>query len=109
VRETELKEFTWKRTAARYVIPAHYKTSGTASKADTVMPTAEDRRGLHPVHSTRPADHREMHATLQCHIGTDTLSLARLGARMSGLDFSPLHCTRRERLAHSYTLQARTR
>lgn len=26
---------------------------------------------------------------LQCHIGTDTLSLARLGAQMTGLDFSP--------------------
>ncbi len=26
---------------------------------------------------------------LQCHIGTDTLSLARLGARMTGVDFSP--------------------
>ena len=26
---------------------------------------------------------------LQCHIGTDTLSLARLGGRMTGLDFSP--------------------
>jgi SAM-dependent methyltransferase len=26
---------------------------------------------------------------LQCHIGTDTLSLARLGARTTGLDFSP--------------------
>jgi SAM-dependent methyltransferase len=26
---------------------------------------------------------------LQCHIGTDTISLARLGARMTGLDFSP--------------------
>ncbi|MEO9237059.1 MAG: class I SAM-dependent methyltransferase, partial [Jatrophihabitantaceae bacterium] len=26
---------------------------------------------------------------LQCHIGTDTLSLQRLGARMTGLDFSP--------------------
>jgi SAM-dependent methyltransferase len=26
---------------------------------------------------------------LQCHIGTDTLSLARLGARVTGLDFSP--------------------
>ncbi len=26
---------------------------------------------------------------LQCHIGTDTLSLARLGADMTGLDFSP--------------------
>ena len=27
---------------------------------------------------------------LQCHIGTDTLSLARLGARVTGLDFSPI-------------------
>jgi SAM-dependent methyltransferase len=26
---------------------------------------------------------------LQCHLGTDTLSLSRLGARMTGLDFSP--------------------
>ena len=26
---------------------------------------------------------------LQCHIGTDTISLARLGAQMTGLDFSP--------------------
>ena len=25
---------------------------------------------------------------LQCHLGTDTVSLARLGARMTGLDFS---------------------
>lgn len=35
-----------------------------------------DITGLHGVH-------------LQCHIGTDTLSLQRLGARMTGLDFSP--------------------
>lgn len=27
---------------------------------------------------------------LQCHIGTDTLSLARLGATMTGVDFSPV-------------------
>ena len=26
---------------------------------------------------------------LQCHIGSDTLSLARLGGRMTGVDFSP--------------------
>ena len=36
---------------------------------------------------------------LQCHIGTDTISLARLGARMSGLDFSPAALVEARRLA----------
>lgn len=39
---------------------------------------------------------------LQCHIGTDTVSLARLGARMTGLDFSPAA------LAQARALVART-
>ncbi len=38
---------------------------------------------------------------LQCHIGTDTLSLARLGARMSGLDFSALALERARQLAQA--------
>ena len=36
---------------------------------------------------------------LQCHIGTDTISLARLGARMTGLDFSPASIDVANRLA----------
>jgi SAM-dependent methyltransferase len=40
------------------------------------LPLLGDLTGLRGVH-------------LQCHIGTDTISLARLGARMTGLDFSP--------------------
>ena len=36
---------------------------------------------------------------LQCHIGTDTLSLARLGAHMTGLDFSPQSLEQARRLA----------
>jgi SAM-dependent methyltransferase len=40
------------------------------------LPLLGDVAGLRGVH-------------LQCHIGTDTNSLARLGARMTGLDFSP--------------------
>lgn len=36
---------------------------------------------------------------LQCHIGTDTLSLSRCGARMSGLDFSPSAIEAARRLA----------
>jgi SAM-dependent methyltransferase len=40
------------------------------------LPRLGDVRGKRAVH-------------LQCHIGTDTVSLARLGARITGLDFSP--------------------
>jgi SAM-dependent methyltransferase len=36
---------------------------------------------------------------LQCHIGTDTISLARLGAHMTGLDFSPASIEQARRLA----------
>lgn len=36
---------------------------------------------------------------LQCHIGTDTISLARLGARMTGLDLSPASLAEARRLA----------
>jgi SAM-dependent methyltransferase len=41
-------------------------------------------------------------AHLQCHIGTDTLSLARLGALVTGLDFSPVS------VAEARTLVAET-
>ncbi len=36
---------------------------------------------------------------LQCHIGTDTISLSRLGGRMTGLDFSPAALVQARRLA----------
>jgi SAM-dependent methyltransferase len=44
---------------------------------------------------------------LQCHIGTDTLSLARLGARMTGLDLSPASLAQANRLAQSTATQIR--
>jgi SAM-dependent methyltransferase len=36
---------------------------------------------------------------LQCHIGTDTISLVRLGARMTGIDFSPASVAEARRLS----------
>lgn len=54
-----------------------YRTDAT-HLSDVVrfdLPRLGDVNGLDGVH-------------LQCHIGSDTLSLARLGARMTGLDFS---------------------
>ncbi|PZS34516.1 MAG: SAM-dependent methyltransferase [Pseudonocardiales bacterium] len=50
------------------------------------LPLLGDVNGLRGVH-------------LQCHIGTDTLSLSRLGARMTGLDFSPESLVQARRLA----------
>ena len=48
----------------------------------------------------RLGDVRDLDAVhLQCHIGTDTLSLSRLGARMTGLDFSAAALTEARRLA----------
>lgn len=38
---------------------------------------------------------------LQCHLGTDTVSLSRLGARLSGLDFSPAAIAAARDLARS--------
>ena len=42
---------------------------------------------------------------LQCHIGTDTVSLARLGARMSGLDFSGPAVAQAQSFADSLRLE----
>jgi SAM-dependent methyltransferase len=68
-------------------VPAHVASPGyrvqrfiddPAHLSDVVrfdLPLLGDIRGLRGVH-------------LQCHIGTDTVSLERLGARMTGLDFS---------------------
>lgn len=50
------------------------------------VPRLGDIAGLRGVH-------------LQCHIGTDTVSLSRLGARMTGLDFSSAALTEARRLA----------
>lgn len=50
------------------------------------LPRLGDIRGVRGVH-------------LQCHIGTDTLSLARLGAQMTGLDLSTASLEQARRLA----------
>lgn len=52
------------------------------------LPRLGDVRGLRGVH-------------LQCHIGTDTISLARLGATMTGLDFSPAAITEAKKIAQA--------
>jgi SAM-dependent methyltransferase len=82
-QEREANLANWESRVAIHVASQEYDVdalvAGTRRLSDVVAfdaPFLGDLTGLDAVH-------------LQCHIGTDTLSLARLGARVAGLDFSP--------------------
>jgi SAM-dependent methyltransferase len=79
----ELNRASWDDRAAAHAASPSYAVerfvADPAFVSDVVRfdrPLLGDIGGAHGVH-------------LQCHIGTDTLSRARLGARMTGLDLSP--------------------
>jgi len=82
----------WDERAPVHAASADYalgRFDDPAYVSDTVAfdrPRLGDIRGLRGVH-------------LQCHLGTDTVSLARLGARMSGLDFSSVALAEARRLS----------
>jgi 2-polyprenyl-3-methyl-5-hydroxy-6-metoxy-1,4-benzoquinol methylase len=90
-----LNKANWDERAALHAASADYQTQrfidSPAHLSEVVrfdLPRLGDNRGLRAVH-------------LQCHIGTDTLSLARLGAQMSGLDFSPASLEQARLLANA--------
>lgn len=86
----------WDGRAAAHAASPEYAVARFAEEPDFLSdvvrfdrPLLGDVAGLRGVH-------------LQCHIGTDTVSLSRLGARMTGLDFSAeslVHARRIARLA----------
>ena len=74
----------WDDRAPAHAASADYGLARFAADPDALSDVvAFDRPRLGDVASLRG-----LH--LQCHIGTDTLSLHRLGARMTGLDLSPV-------------------
>lgn len=88
-----LNKANWDERAPLHAASAEYATAAFIDDprhlSDVVrfdLPLLGDISGLRGVH-------------LQCHIGTDTLSLARLGAQMTGLDFSPAALTQARALA----------
>ena len=89
----DLNRASWDDRAAAHADSPDYAfeqyVSDPSFLSDVVrfdLPLLGDIGGLRGVH-------------LQCHIGTDTLSLARLGATMSGLDFSGESLAQARRLA----------
>jgi SAM-dependent methyltransferase len=92
----ELNRVNWDERAEPHARSASYAVEQFVTDPDHLSDVVRfdqvrlgDIKGLRGVH-------------LQCHIGTDTLSLHRLGARMTGLDFSGAA------LAQARELSART-
>jgi SAM-dependent methyltransferase len=89
----ELNRASWDERAPAHAASRDYAVDRYASDpghlSDIVrfdLPLLGDIAGLRCIH-------------LQCHIGTDTVSLARLGADMTGLDFSPASLAEARRIA----------
>jgi SAM-dependent methyltransferase len=90
-----LNRAQWDEKAPAHAVSRGYNVQGLIDDPELLSevvrfdrPRLGDVEGLRAVH-------------LQCHIGTDTLSLHRLGARVTGLDFSPAS------LAEARTIAAR--
>ena len=89
----DLNRANWDDRAAAHAASPDYSFDRFATDPDFLshvvtfdLPRLGDVRGLRGVH-------------LQCHIGTDTISLARLGASMTGLDFSGASLAEARRLS----------
>lgn len=95
-------------------VPVHLKAYGAhafAADPDDISPVVREDLELIRPHLPAPRDASLPLAGLdllhlQCHIGTDTLSLARLGATVTGLDFSPASIAAARDLAARAHLEA---
>ncbi|MHC6226127.1 class I SAM-dependent methyltransferase [Pseudomonas sp. X10] len=92
-RSFELNRASWDERAPLHAASCDYQVQAFLDRPDHLSEVVRfdlsrlgDIQGLRTVH-------------LQCHIGTDTLSLARLGAQVTGLDFSPASLAQARQLA----------
>ena len=99
--DTEVNRAHWDERAELHGQDDYYDEAGFLGGASSLS-----ERELAEVHAAvgEVAGLDVLH--LQCHFGLDTLSLARLGARATGLDFSPVAIERARGLAAKAELDA---
>lgn len=88
----------WDARAAVHVGSSFYDVAGFRSGRNTLHDLEREEVG-------EVAGRSLLH--LQCHFGLDTLSWARLGARVTGVDFSPVAIAEARRLAAEVEVEAR--
>ena len=94
----EANERWWDERAAHHAQSSFYDLEGFRSGRNDLRPFEVAELGIDPT------DIDLVH--LQCHIGTDTLSWARLGARVVGVDFSAPAIDVARRLADDCAIDA---
>jgi SAM-dependent methyltransferase len=93
----ELNKLSWEERVDAHVSSAFYDVAGFRAGRDA----------LGPIESAEIGDvSGERIAHLQCHFGLDTLSLARRGAKVTGLDFSGKAIEAARRLAQETGIAA---
>ena len=94
-RARALNRVHWDALAALHGQDAYYDTEALVAGRDTLTPEEDDAvRASVPSVSGLDVLH------VQCHIGFDTISLARRGARVTGLDFSAAALVKASAIAH---------
>ncbi|MFK3772319.1 class I SAM-dependent methyltransferase [Pseudomonas sp. NPDC089406] len=92
-RSQQLNRASWDERAPLHAASKDYEVETFASQPGHLSEVVRfDLPRLGYIHGLRTVH-------LQCHIGTDTLSLARLGAEVCGLDFSAASLAQARRLA----------
>ncbi|WP_043272715.1 class I SAM-dependent methyltransferase [Pseudomonas sp. GM84] len=92
-RSQQLNRDSWDERAPLHAASKDYEVERLVRQPEHLSETVRfDLPRLGDIHGLRTAH-------LQCHIGTDTVSLARLGAEVSGLDYSAASLLEARRLA----------
>lgn len=91
---TEINRANWDGRAAIHGQDRYYDTAGLIAGADSLSDV--ERAGLRAAVGEVPG--RDV-LHVQCHLGFDSISLARRGARVTGVDFSPVAVDRAAVLA----------
>lgn len=101
----EANRRNWDERVAGHLVA--YDTDGFVADAARISPVVRDDLALMAPHLPGGSVAGLTLAHLQCHIGTDTLSFARLGARVTGIDFSGEAVAAARGLAERAGLEAR--
>jgi hypothetical protein len=84
--QVDANKQNWDERVASHLIA--YRTDEFVADPDAISAVVREDRALMAPHLPSGSPDGLSLAHLQCHIGTDTLSWARLGAHVTGIDFS---------------------